>query len=426
MRQKVSKDRATFVFVCLSILGSALNYIAYPVLARLLPNSQYVDITVALSLLTQISTFMSSLVAVTIGLSKVQENGEKIVSRLQTYLLQLFALLGIIFLVLSPIIMSKINTPTIYALPIAVMIILSIPITIMSGYLNGRQQMVKLGLVVIITASIQFVAGATCAYLTKNGALTMIGMGLTQLLSISLLIFLFRNEKLPAITKGLFQLRLPSVAIRNILIYTIVASVAVMAINLLQVVDLLAINNLEAADAKTYTDIYIVSRIVFFAGMIFIWPFLGSLRPESLRHNLIEFGKLFCLLAIIAGGIIIGLVAVGEPLYSLAFGRTLQLSQTLPIISLSIFYKLLLLYLTAIVLYLIVIRSYRCVIASFISVLFVLLLPSIVTSSPRSVVDVLGPLVLGALLSAIVSGILVAFPSRRRIAIIPQLKDQDS
>lgn len=347
-------------FIALSLFASALNYFAYPILSRLLPSHEYVNITVALSLFTQISTFLSSLTAITIGISK-DKNHEHTLHKLQVSLLQVFSIFGLLFLALSPLIMSNIHTPVAYALPIVIMILLSIPITMISGYLNGHQLMTKLGLVAILVASLQFITGVSVAWISGNGFLTMLCMGSVQILSIIILLRFLGEPAMPRTGKELFRIEKYSPEMKKILVYVIVASFAIMLINILQIFDLLAIKNMGGATAKFYADIYIVSRIVYFGGIILIWPFLGAISIDNKIANNKAFFKLIGMFSLMGSSVLLTLSIFGKDMLHILFGEAYPAGNLVGILLLSTVYKIFFLVITAACLYLIVFRSLKSV-----------------------------------------------------------------
>ncbi len=357
--------KSIFIFVILSIVASALNYTAYPLFGRILPPPEYVIITVSLSLFTQISTFLSSILAITIGLSKSENNSQtnNKIELLQAFLFKIFLLVAVIFLIISPFVMDKIHTPVLFALPISLMMLFSIPIVIISGYFNGKNKMVKLGLVALISASCQFLIGITTSIISHNGLITMLSMTIAQIITIIIIFYLFSSEQLPKITKSL---KTPISELRNkhmgpIIRYAALTSVAIMVIGLTQVADLLIMQNLEHIDIKFYTDIYVISRVVFFAGMIFIWPFLGEININNYPLNRKPFAKVISYFTVITLVAIIVLFFFGNLLASALFGVNYspQLISTIGI--LSFLYKFFLLIITAVVLYFVVLRKYIAV-----------------------------------------------------------------
>lgn len=357
--------KSVFIFVIISVVASALNYIIYPLMGRILSSSEYINITVSLSLFTQISTFLSSIVAITIGLSKSNHDGQanEKIELLQAFLFKLFLALAIIFLALSPIIMARLHTPVLFALPISIMMVFSIPVQIVSGYLNGKNQMIKLGLIALISAGSQFAIGLTTSIISRNGLITMISMTIAQMITLTIIYRLFSKDQLPGITKSV-QTSLRTIKekrIGSLIIYTAATSLAIMTISLIQIVDLFIMQNLVHTNIKFYTDIYVVSRIVFFAGMIFIWPFLGEISVDNHHFNRKPFVKLVSYFTIITLAAIVVLYFFGDRLTNILFGAhyNLQFIRNLGI--LSVLYKYFLLIITAVVLYFVVLRKYIAV-----------------------------------------------------------------
>lgn len=348
----------------LSIVASGLNYIIYPLFSRILGSGEYVDITISLSLFTQASTFLSSILAITIGLSKNErkdagETNQKI-ELLQAFLFKLFLALSLLFLLFSPILAEQLHISALFAIPISLMMLLAIPIQIISGYLNGKNQMAKLGFVVLISAGSQFSIGLVASLLSHSALLTMLSMTIAQLVSLGLIYTIFSKDHLPVITR---TLRTPLSTIRDkdfrkLLLYTGYSSLAIMAVGLIQIIDLFILQNLENVDMKFYADIYVISRVVFFAGMIFIWPFLGEMRVDHHHHNRKPFGKVLLSFGAITLLAVIGLYFAGDLLMNLLFSVHYGLPLVRDIGILSVLYKFFLLVITATVLYFIVLRSY--------------------------------------------------------------------
>lgn len=376
--------KSVFIFIILSLIASALNYIAYPLFARLLPSSEYVNITVSLSLFTQISTFLSSIIAITIGLSKSErdESADGKIEILQAFLFKLFIILAAVFLIISPLVMGKLNTPILFAIPISIMMFFSIPIQVISGWFNGKNQMVKLGIVVLIVASSQFIIGVSTSIITHNGLATMLSMTVAQVISLTIIYSVFSSDRLPAISRSL-KTKVSTIRDKHIgplIIYTAVASLSVMAISIVQIADLLILQGLTSVNLKFYTDIYVISRVVFFAGMIFIWPFLGEISVDHHHFNRKPFYKVIGYFTLITLMAIVALYFFGDRLTSILFGSSysLQLIRTVGI--LSVLYKYFLLIITAVILYFIVLRRYTVAVLSVIACTLVLIASTIIGS----------------------------------------------
>jgi hypothetical protein len=285
--------------------------------------------------------------------------------------------------------MQKINTPAIFALPISLMMLVSIPIAVISGYLNGKGLMTKLGIVAVISASLQFLCGAIIGLATKNGLIVMLFMTLAQIITIAIIYKLFTNDNLPQINK---ILKAPvdknQQYIKKLLSYTLFASIAIMLINLVQIADLLIIKSLHGNDIKFYTDIYVISRVVFFAGMIFTWPFLSEISIDSHYLNRKPFAKAVAYFSVISLGAILTLYLFGSSIASALFGADYGIDMIRTTGILSVLFKLFFLIITAVILYFVVLRSY---IAIWLSVLITgsILLYSELVSNHTSINSVL-------------------------------------
>jgi len=363
--------KSLLVFILLSGLASAFNYFAYPALSRLLPADQYINITVALSLFTQISTLLSSLVAITIGLTKERHAtpSNHTIEILQSVLFRLLVVVSIVLLALSPIIAGSVHMPVTYIIPICIMLLISIPIAITSGFLNGKGLMVKLGLVTVVSAGLQFTVAISASIATNSGLLTLLSMALSQCIAIAVIYIILRHDNLPKLHHALtLSVSKPDKKrLGKILGYTVLSSIGIMVINLAQVVDLLIAQRLTSHDVKFYTDIYVISRVVFFAGMIFIWPFLSAIDIHARQKNIAPIFKLMGIF--VAFGVLssLALILFGQQIISLLFNVQYAATTIDAIGLLSILYKVTFLIITAITLYFIVLRSNKALILGALS-----------------------------------------------------------
>ncbi|MEO5499665.1 MAG: hypothetical protein ABIR46_04150 [Candidatus Saccharimonadales bacterium] len=396
------------IFLCLNILASALNYLLYPVLSRTLPSGEYIDITVALSIFTQMSTFLSSLVAITIGLTKEGESKsrdeiESIIHTLQANLLKLSVILGVLFLVAAPWILGTIQTPAVYALPIVTMFIFSIPFMVISGYLNGKNYIIRLGLLSLSASALQFSIAVIASLLFENGIITMLAVASSQILVVVIVRLISVDKDLVSLLS--IKKMVDSSSSRNVnklLGYTMLASSCIMIINLLQVVDLLLVQHLFSHEiTRLYTDVYIISRITFFLGVIFIWPFLGQLSLINKRANATVFLKLIAIYALIAICSIVVFTTFPDFITQLLFGSVYSVESLNLIVAYSVLFKVMLLVTTAACLYHIVYRNKQIL---SITLFTLTLFGGYIALSPSlKIVETLGALVLIASVCAIVS-----------------------
>lgn len=354
--------KSTLIFVILSSAASVLNFLIYPALSRILPGVEFVNMTVALALFTQLSSFMLCVVALTIGLSK-QDNASvaKILAeKLQTILVHLFIVVTVILLLTSRFFLKELRLPVTMLLPILFMLALSISMSVITGYLNGKQKLAKLGVAIAFSAALQLFFSLTAGITTKSGVATVSAMAFATFLAIILIYFFYSSENLPnprsifAHGLGIYKIK----EIRKLVRYTILASLATLFLNISMILDLLIINS-RNIDSIVYTDLYVISRIVFFGGMLLIWPFLSVLNLKSTRKNIIPFLKLCAALTAIAIALLCIMYFRGDFALKLLLGSSYDFTNSIRLLSiLSIIYKFVFLIITALLLYFIVIRSY--------------------------------------------------------------------
>lgn len=357
--------KSTFIFIVLSGLASFFNYAVYPVLARVLSADEFVDMTVALALFTQLSSFMLSIVALTIGLSKQERerDSKQVVEKLQAILTHLFLVIIVVLLATAPLYLNRIHLPAPLLLPICAMLALSISMSVISGFLNGQQKLVKLGISIAFSAFLQFVLSVGVAATTKSGALTMNAMAFGSLLAIALTYRVYRNEKLPRFssifTHGISLYK--SKEIQSLIRFTILASLATLVMNILLIADLLLVNSRET-DSKIYADTYIISRVVFFSGTLFIWPFLSNIniyKPRESTGLFYRLAGLFSLISICAIGL---MVFFGHHITQILLGSDYGTRGDVKQLAIqAIIYKFIYLLISTLTLFFIVMRNYWAV-----------------------------------------------------------------
>ncbi len=356
--------KSTLAFIALSGFASFCNYAIYPALSRVLSSNEFVDITVALALFTQLSSFMLSIVALTIGLAKdsSEKRARATVERLQTILAHIFVVIIIVFLALSPLILEKLQLPAELLIPICLMLALSLVMSVVSGYLNGKQKLVKLGLLIAGAALLQLLVSVAVGVITKNGLLALTAMALSSLVSTIATYIICRGDNLP----NLSTILLHKLSIyreksdRKLLIYTISASLAALAINILLVLDLLIVSA-RGDDAELYTDMYIISRIVFFVGTLLVWPFLSGLELEKHKTNIKKFNQLSIVFGLISVITCFIMYVYGQQTLQILLGSSYSDPRLINLAILSIIYKFIYLMLTTLCLIFMVYRSYWAV-----------------------------------------------------------------
>jgi len=343
-------------FFIFSILASFLNYLTYPLLARILGREDFTDTNVALALVSQITSMMSAIVALAISetLYSPKKKGE-VVSALQSQVTRLYGVVMLIFIVTSPLIFNLVKLPLKFIIPLSAVLFFTVPIAIISGYFNGKSLLTKLGAVGLIVASSQFTVAIIFAILSKSGSVSILGMALGQAAAIIICYRIFKSERLPTIRESVSkkpQTTSTGMAHRTI----VIASLCILALNILQIADLLLINA-KGVDQQMYSDISIVSRVVFFGASMFIWVFLAKIRINDSRSNAKSFVSLTAIsLGIFAIGSIL-FCFLGDFILKAITGTTYYLPDIRFIGLASILYRILYVPNISVVLYLIVTRN---------------------------------------------------------------------
>ena len=381
-----------------------------------MPSGEYVDITVALSLFTQISTFLSSIIAITIGISKRdKEQAKEKIQALQTFLFKTFIILAVVFFVLSPTIMPRMHVSNLFVLPITLMMLFSIPISVISGYLNGINALAKLGLVALISAATQFFVAYLVAITSHNGFFTMLAMTVAQLTTITIIYKIYASMHLPNLGISLSLRNVKnSNQYKQLMFYTVGAAISVMAVSIAQISDLLILQNIKTTDVKFYTDIYVISRIVFFAGMILIWPFLGQLHISPLRRNIRPFIKLVSSFGAIGVLAIIGLLIGGDLITRILFGSPYNISQIQLIGGLSVLFKVWMLIITAATLYFVVLHRVIAFVIAVVTSLSLIIYASLVSQTTTTAQVLIHLNVISGLVALILIGYIIANAYRKK------------
>ncbi|MDQ5981602.1 MAG: hypothetical protein QG570_352, partial [Patescibacteria group bacterium] len=318
---------------------------------------------------------------------KNENESRDVIEKLQTVLIHLFIFVLLAFLVTSPLYFNSLNIDPSLLLPICGMLILSIAMSVISGYLNGKQKLIKLGLVLVFSAGLQLLLSASTAILTKSGVATLYAMAMGAFIAIILTYWAYKKENLPKLS-SIFVHKLDiykSKDIRKLIGYTALSSIAVLIMNILLILDLLLINS-RGIDAKIYTDIYVISRIVFFGGMLFVWPFLSNIDIYNPKHNTNLLFRITALFVAISGVSIFAMYVFGNQITQILLGDSYAMNTNLKEFAiLAILYKFIFLMITTITLYFIVIKSYWAILTPLLLALGTITVTSMLGSGATSI-----------------------------------------
>ena len=400
----MSKTRSFYVrsitFFVLSILGAFISYLIYPVLARLLSLSQFGDYVTIIGISNQALGILLAFSVLSIAL--VKQYGEKeanVKARvIQKVLLWLFMALSVVLLILSPLLQQLLNIQ--YGasfIALAAIMLLSVPMNIWTGFLQGNKEQIRVGLFAVGSALVKFVLIIMFAQLygTLGG---LFGFALGTLLGLALLYWL-PGKEVPSLRSVFTKLhKSEKLFLRDNKWYMLQAVFVVGSLVFLQNYDLIRVKALfDPASAGIYSGISVFSNALYFVVFLLIWILL----PEFSVHNPTNNRRVLRTAYIVIAGLILcvlfGGIAFANKLLPLLLGQSFAgQSTTLIVASL---YQISLVSVALYAFYLLVLRKKRSTLLSGSVLASCLITAFIQTSSPLRLISLL--------LIAVISGVLL-------------------
>ncbi|MCA9328665.1 hypothetical protein KC959_02755 [Candidatus Saccharibacteria bacterium] len=400
----MSKTRSFYVrsitFFVLSIPGAFISYLIYPVLARLLSLSQFGDYVTIIGISNQALGILLAFSVLSIAL--VKQYGEKeanVKARvIQKVLLWLFMALSVVLLILSPLLQQLLNIQ--YGasfIALAAIMLLSVPMNIWTGFLQGNKEQIRVGLFAVGSALVKFVLIIMFAQLygTLGG---LFGFALGTLLGLALLYWL-PGKEVPSLRSVFTKLhKSEKLFLPDNKWYMLQAVFVVGSLVFLQNYDLIRVKALfDPASAGIYSGISVFSNALYFVVFLLIWILL----PEFSVHNPTNNRRVLRTAYIVIAGLILcvlfGGIAFANKLLPLLLGQSFAgQSTTLIVASL---YQISLVSVALYAFYLLVLRKKRSTLLSGSVLASCLITAFIQTSSPLRLISLL--------LIAVISGVLL-------------------
>ena len=250
-----------------SMIVAVLNYLFYPILGRLLSPSEFGDIQVLISLITQAGIIFGSFSLISVNITTNTENPHErnaILSELRKICYYIVLAIVLFVLVYFTKIKSFLNLNTIYPIVgLIIILLLSSTATFRSAFLNGSKKFAELSINGIISSGGRLVF-AVILILAGLGPLgVIIGIVLSQ---IATLIFLhFRTkDSLHLNTKANLHV-LEKGSIRKEIIYGILILFSTGLVTFIYTSDILIIKHFfNAHDAGVYSGISAIGKIIYF------------------------------------------------------------------------------------------------------------------------------------------------------------------
>jgi O-antigen/teichoic acid export membrane protein len=388
------------LFVTLSLTAAVINYVLYPVLARLFNLREFGDYVTIVSLSNQVMGVLLAFSVISIALVKQYgeaEAGNK-AQIIQKVLLWLFLVLSILILLFTPLLKNLLNIQhAVSFFILSLILLLSVPANIWVGFLQGHKEQIRVGIFTVCSAVLKFVCIILLA--TRYGVVGgLYGFFLGALLGLFVLHYLPGRDvpKLNTLFKPLKDT--DKAFIHEYKAYIIQTIFAVAGLVFLQNFDLnRAKVLLDPNIAGMYGGISVLSNALYYVAFLIIWILL----PEfSLLHPHINKRILrtaFTLIASMAIAVVIGGLAFGDKILTLLLGQNFaHQGNTLVVASL---YQISLVSVTLYVFYLLVLRQRRSIILTGSVLLTCFALPPFFNNAPFSMIMALWiSVILGVLL----------------------------
>lgn len=299
-RQAVLKRILTgsFIFYVFSGISSLLNYVFYPVIARLVPTTEYGEIQFLVSMFTQLAVgfVVLNILAIIIS-AKITKRQEQSLAIKNLNAVATIVILSIVIIGLGVIYFNKSIlgfTSDIAIIALAFSLLINVPFTISIGQLQGNGRFIASGIVSMLAALLKLVFSVLFVIMGFGVAGAILGIGTGMIFS--LIITLLLNKKKAALDSGEYKPSfIRSIDFRQLIFIrkqAIVAILAVTAITLLSSADSIVsriILNPEVAGR--YAAVATIAKIILATTAPIMWlalpPAVKRDRTVAIKYVLI-------------------------------------------------------------------------------------------------------------------------------------------
>ncbi len=250
-----------------SMIVAVLNYLFYPILGRLLSPSEFGDIQVLISLITQAGIIFGAFSLISVNITANTESPHErnaILSELRKICYYIILAIVLFLLVFIFKLESFLNLSTVYPIiGLVILLLLSSTATFRSAFLNGSKKFAELSISGIISSGGRLVFAIILIFCGLGPIGAIFGIVLAQ---IATLLFLhFRTkDSLQLDTKANLH-TLEKGSIRKEIIYGILILFSTGLVTFIYTSDVLIVKHFfDAHDAGIYSGISAIGKIIFF------------------------------------------------------------------------------------------------------------------------------------------------------------------
>lgn len=378
------------LFGILSLAGAVFSYALYPVLARILSTSEFGDFAVIVAFSNQLLGLMLAFNIISIYLVKSQseEKARSHAQIIQKSLIWLFLGLTLVFLLVSPYLSSLLKIDnTGYFFILGLILLISVPGIIWTGYLQGHKELVRVGFF-NLTASLGKLIFASFLAISLGAAGGLLGIFFGSIAGL-LTIHFMPGVKLPTLRsffarsdpeelKSLYSLRK----------YVLECLLVVGSLSFLQNYDItLAKALFPPEQAGVYSGISVLSNALYFLSFLLIWIVLPEIKLGDKVVNKRVLTTAYKLLATLAVGVVAAELLLKGQITQLLLGNNFVNGSDLLVFA--TLYQITLAALALYAFYLLVIRQKRVSFLVLICLLITLIIPAAAADTPLEMIQLL-------------------------------------
>lgn len=301
---KIFKNRGELLFLGASLIASGLNYLAYPVMGRLLEKSELASTINALTIVTVMGGIFASstLVGLNIQHRNKGEDNRKLLSHSQAVMLGLMGVVSIIVIAASPYLSTflYIGHPGSVILSL-IIVYLGTILGLWIGYFNGAKFYRYSAILIVLNSFLQLIFLFVATYVYRSEYSPLFGFLIGTLLSL-MVTYLISRRRLPV--------SIPAAhigpAFTRLRRYIILCFTAFVLLWIGQSFDVIAArSSLSKYQWIEFTLVSLYPRILYFLGFSVIWIIVSKLsdtmpdsRPRLILRSSLIMGTSLLLLGL--------------------------------------------------------------------------------------------------------------------------------
>jgi len=297
------------LYATLSLSASVLNYLLYPALTRVLSPTEFGDFAAIMAISAQILAILLAFNLTSIYLVKKypEDEAREKVQVIQKVLIWFFLGATGLLLIAAPLVKERLHIadPLTFAI-LALLLLAAVPSVIWTGYIQGHNQLIKVGVSSVAAALAKLAFALVFAGLWGvSGAL---GGVLTGGVLGIVVVRLIAGMRLPSLRSSISSLsKAQGTFLGGLFGYIVGSAIAVGALGVLQNIDIVYAKALfSPAEAGVYSGISVLSNALYFVSFVLIWIVLAAVTMENPRHNRRLLRTAYSLLGVMAAGAVLG------------------------------------------------------------------------------------------------------------------------